>query len=140
MRGPLARSAALTCLLAAATVVLWWLVFPADWSAVPTADDPLTYASPVSAGHWTAAALGLAVLAVLGGYARGVLVALVGVALPALALFCLRSATAGVIGANLWVVGALFFAPVLAVGTAGAAAVGRTVRAQQTRPRAASTS
>jgi hypothetical protein len=114
-------------LLVVATVVLWWLVFPADWSVVPTADQQ-TYVSPVSAARWTAAAVGLALLAVAGGYAGGVLVALVGVALPALALYCYRSATAEVIGANLWVVGALFLAPVLVAGTAGAAALGRLAR------------
>jgi hypothetical protein len=67
---------------------------------------------------------------------RGVLVALVGVALPALALFCFRSATAEVIGANLWVIGALFFAPVLATGTAAAAALGRLARGRTGRPTA----
>jgi hypothetical protein len=35
---------------------------------------------------------------------------LVGVALPAVVLYCYRSATAEVIGANLWIVGPLFLA------------------------------
>lgn len=132
--GPL-RTVAVIGGLAVATVVVWWLVFPADWSVVPT-DDPQTYASPVSATHWTAAAVGLALLAAAGGYASGVLAALAGVALPALALFCYRSATAEVIGANLWVVGALLLLPVLAIGTIAAAALGRLLR-RRMQPRTA---
>jgi hypothetical protein len=129
--GPL-RTVAVTGLLVVATAVLWWLVFPADWSVVPTADEQ-TYASPVSAAHWTAAAVGLTLLAAAGGYAGGVLVAVVGVALPALALFCYRSATAEVIGANLWVVGALFLAPALVAGAAAAAVLGRLARRRMDR-------
>jgi hypothetical protein len=128
------RTAALVAGLAVATVVVWWVVFPADWSAVPTA-DAATYASPVSARHWVAAAVGLALLAVAGGYTRGVSAALLGVALPALVLFCVRSATAEVIGANMWVVGALFLAPVLGAGTAAAAALGTLVRRRTERQR-----
>jgi hypothetical protein len=121
------RTTAVVAMLAAATVVLWWVVFPTDWSVVPTT-DPQTFASPVSARDWAAAAVGLVLLAVAGGYARGIGVALAGVALPALVLYCYRSATAEVIGANLWVVGALFAAPVLVAGTACAAAIGRLAR------------
>jgi hypothetical protein len=113
--------------LAAATVVLWLVVFPLDWSAVPTA-EPQTYAPPLTTWHWAAAAAGLAALAFAGGFVRGPAVALLGVAVPAVALFCYRSATAEVIGANLWVVGALFLAPALAVGVTAAALLGRAVR------------
>ncbi|WP_142059374.1 hypothetical protein [Pseudonocardia kunmingensis] len=118
--------------LAALTVLLWWLVLPADWSVVPTA-DPQTHASPVTVGHWTAAATGLAALAAAGGWARGPGAALLGVALPAVALWCYRSATAEVIGANLWPVGALFLAPVVAAGVAAVAALGRTLRRRRER-------
>ncbi|OZM83836.1 hypothetical protein CFP66_05110 [Pseudonocardia sp. MH-G8] len=118
--------------LAALTVLLSWLVLPADWSAVPTA-DPQTYASPVTAGHWTAAAVAVAVLAVAGGYASGAGAALLGVALPAVALYCYRSATAEVIGANLWPVGALFLTPPVVAGVAGAAVLGRAVRRRRER-------
>jgi len=121
------RTLATAALLAAGTALLWWLVFPSDWSVVPTA-DPQTYASPVTPQQWAAAAAGLAVLAGVGGYARGVAAALLGVALPALVLFCYRSATAEVIGANLWPVGALLLAPALAAGVAVAAACGRWAR------------
>jgi hypothetical protein len=125
------RAAAVAVLLTVATVMLWWLVFPADWSVVPTG-DPNTFASPVTGGHWAAAAAGLAVLAAVGGFTRGVLVALAGVALPALALYCYRSSTAEVIGANLWIIGALFLAPALAAGVAAAAALGRLARTRTT--------
>jgi hypothetical protein len=121
------RAAATVALLAAATAALWLVVFPADWSSVPTA-DPLTFASPLSAAHWTTAAAGLAVLAFTGGYARGPGAALLGVAAPAAALYCYRSATAEVVGANLWVVGALLVVPAIAAGVAVAAGLGRAAR------------
>ncbi|WP_219417272.1 hypothetical protein [Pseudonocardia nigra] len=121
------RTAAQIAGFAVATVVLWWLALPSDWSAVPTT-DPHTYGSPVRGGQWAVAAAGTAVLAAAAGFTRGVLVALAGVAVPAFALFCYRSATAEVIGANLWIVGALLAAPVLVVGVARAAALGRLVR------------
>jgi hypothetical protein len=126
------RTAAVVGMLAVATVVLWFVVFPGDWSVVPTA-DPHTFASPVSARDWSAVAVGLALLAAAGGYARGITVALTGVAVPALALYCWFSATAEVIGANLWVVGALLFSVVLGAGTAGAAALGRFGRLRSER-------
>jgi hypothetical protein len=113
--------------LAVLTVLLSWLVLPADWSVVPTA-DPQTYASPVTPAHWTTAAAGLAVLAAAGGYARGAGAALLGVALPAVVLWCHRSATAEVIGANLWPVGAVLLAPAVAAGVAAAAVLGRSLR------------
>jgi acyl dehydratase len=127
------RTVAITGVLGVATVVLWWLVFPPDWSVEPAVGDPFEYASPVTVQHWAAAAIGLAVLAAAGGYTRGVLTALVCVTLPAFALFCIQSATADVIGANMWVAGALFFAPVLTGGTAGAAALGRLARRRTAR-------
>jgi hypothetical protein len=118
--------------LAALTVLLGWLVLPADWSVVPTA-DPQTYGSPVTTGRWTAAAAGLLVLAAVGGYARGPGAALVGIALPAVVLWCYRSATAEVIGASLWPVGALFLAPAVAAGVAAVAALGRSLRRRRER-------
>jgi hypothetical protein len=121
------HDAATALLLAAGTVLFWWLVFPADWSAVPTADVS-TYRSPVTAAHWGGAAVGLAALAVVGGFVGGVRVAMLGVALPAFALYCVSAATAEVIGANLWIVGAMFLTPVLAAGVACAAALGRLLR------------
>ena len=127
------RTVAVTGVLGVATVALWWLVFPPDWSVEPEPGDPFAYASPITIQHWTSAAIGLAVLAAAGGYARGVLTALVGVTLPAFALFCIHSATADVIGANMWVAGALFFAPVLTAVTAGAAVLGRLARRHTSR-------
>jgi hypothetical protein len=127
------RTAGITALLAIATLVLWWAVFPADWSVVPTR-DPNTLASPVRTGHWVAAGAGLAVLAGAAGYVRGVLVALAGVAVPAFMLFCVYSANAEVVGANLWAVGALFLAPPLVAGVAAAAALGALVRRRRIRP------
>ncbi len=124
------RPAAVVLLLAAATVLVWWLAMPSDWSVVPTA-EPNTYSTPISARQWAAAATGLAALAAAGGYARGVGVALLGVALPAFALFCYRSATADVIGANLWVIGALPAAAVLAAGVGAVAALARLARRGQ---------
>ena len=121
------RHAATALLLAAGTVLIWWLVFPADWSAVPTT-DATTFRSPVTAGHWCGAGIGLAALAAVGGFVAGVWVAMLGVALPAFALYCVSAANAEVIGANLWVVGAMFLAPVLAGGVACAAALGRLLR------------
>ena len=121
------RVLATAALLAVATVGLWSLVFPADWSVVPTA-DPQTFASPVSAAHWTAAGAGLAGLAFVGGLVGGRVAALLGVALPAVALYCYRSATAEVIGANLWIVGALLLTPVLVAGVAIVATLGRAAR------------
>jgi hypothetical protein len=121
------RSAAAVAGLAATTAVLWWLVFPADWSVVPTA-GPDTFVSPVVGRRWAVAAAGLAVLAALAGYARGVAVALVGVALPAFVLYCWRSSTAEVIGANLWIVGAVPVALALAAGVAAVAALARRGR------------
>jgi hypothetical protein len=118
--------------LAAGTVLLWLLAFPADWSAVPTA-DPVTYASPVTVGHWVAAAIGLAVLGFAGGVAAGPGAALLGVAVPAVALYCYRSATAEAIGANLWPVGALFATPPIVAGVAVAALIGRAVRRRRSR-------
>jgi hypothetical protein len=118
------RTLGTAAVLAVATAALWWLVFPGDWSVVPTA-DPQTYTSPVTPTHWTVAAVGLAVLAAAGGYTQGVAAALLGVALPAAALYCYRSATAEVIGANLWPVGALLLIPVLAAGVSVAAGLGR---------------
>ena len=123
----------MTGLLAVATLVLWLAVFPADWSVVPTR-DPNTLASPVRTGHWAAAGGGLAVLAGAAGYLRGVLVALAGVAAPSLVLFCIYSASAEVVGANLWAVGALFLTPPLIAGAAAAAALGALVRRRRTRP------
>jgi hypothetical protein len=117
--------------LAIATVALWLVAFPTDWSVVPTA-DPQTYASPLTPRHWTMAVAGLAVLALVGGFARGPAAALLGVAVPAVALYSWSSATAEVIGANLWVVGALFFAPALAAGVAVLAALGRAARRHRT--------
>jgi hypothetical protein len=114
-------------MLAAATVVLWLIVFPADWSVVPTA-DPQTYASPLTTRHWAVALTGLAALSFAGGFVRGPAAALLGVAGPAIALYCWFSATAEVIGANLWVVGTLLFAPALAAGVALLAALGRSAR------------
>ncbi|WP_226353613.1 hypothetical protein [Pseudonocardia sp. ICBG601] len=119
--------------LALAAVAVWWLVMPADWSVVPTA-DPDQYVSPVTTGHWTAVAVGLAVLAALGGAAGRPGVTVVAVALPALALYCWKSATATVIGANLWPVGALF-AVVPLVG--GAAVVAFTASGVRRRRRSA---
>jgi hypothetical protein len=127
------RAAATVALLATATVVLWLVAFPADWSVVPTA-DPQTYASPLTAGHWILAAAGLAALAFAGGFARGSAAALLGVAVPAIALYCYRSATAEVIGANLWVVGALLLAPALACGVAVVALLGRAARRRGATP------
>jgi hypothetical protein len=127
------RAPATVALLATATVVLWLVSFPADWSVVPTA-DPQTYASPLTAGHWIPATAGLAALAFLGGFARGPAAALLGVAVPAIALFCYRSATAEVIGANLWVVGALLYAPALACGVAVVALLGRAARRRSATP------
>lgn len=125
-------TAAVVAMLAVATVVLWWVVFPSGWSAVPKA-DPQAYASPVSARDWAAGAVGLALLAAAGGYARGVAIALAGVALPALALFCFRSAPAEVAGANIWAIGTLSFTPVLTAGTVAAAALGRLARRRTER-------
>lgn len=127
------RAAGATALFALATVVLWWVVFPADWSVVPTR-DPNTLASPVRVTHWAAAGAGLAVLSGTAGYLRGVLVALVGVAVPALVLFCVNSAAAEVVGANLWPVGALFLAPPLVAGVAATAAATALVRRRRLRP------
>ena len=127
------RTAGVTALLAVATFVLWWAVFPADWSVVTTR-DPNTLSSPVRTGHWAAAGAGLAVLAGAAGYVRGVLVALVSVAVPAFLLFCVYSASAEVVGANLWPVGALFLAPPLVGGVVGAAALGALVRRRRIRP------
>ncbi|GAA5124363.1 hypothetical protein [Pseudonocardia adelaidensis] len=121
------RAAAVVVLLAAATVALWLVAFPADWSVVPTA-DPQTYASPLTPRHWAVAVAGLAGLAFAGGFARGPAVALLGVALPAIALYGWFSATAEVIGANLWIVGTLLLAPALAAGVAVLAALGNAVR------------
>jgi hypothetical protein len=129
----LIRTAGITALLAVATCVLWWAVFPAGWSVVPTR-DPNTLASPVRTGHWVAEGAGLAVLAGVAGYVRGALVALAGVAVPAFVLFCVYSASAQVVGANLWAVGALFLAPPLVAGVAAAAALGALVRRRQIRP------
>lgn len=126
------RTLGTAAVLAVATALLWWLVFPADWSVVPTA-DPQTYTSPVTPTHWAAAAAGLAVLAAAGGYAQGVAATLLGVALPAAVLYCYRSATAEVIGANLWPVGALLLIPVLAGGVAAAAGIGRHARRRHSR-------
>ena len=128
----MARTPVVVGLLAAATLVLWSLVFPADWSVVPTA-DPQTYATPVSTRHWTAAAVGIAVLAAAGGYARGLRAALLGVAVPAVVMYSYRSASAEVIGANLWIIGALLAAPALAGGVAIAAGLGRYARRWHTR-------
>jgi hypothetical protein len=127
------RTAGITALLAVATSVLWWAVFPADWSVVPTR-DPNTLASPVRTGHWAAAGAGLAVISGAAGYLRGVLVALAGVAVPAFLLFCVHSASAEVVGANLWAVGALLLAPPLVAGVAAAAALGALVRRRRIRP------
>ncbi|MHA6620233.1 hypothetical protein [Pseudonocardia sp. DLS-67] len=121
------RAAAVVVLLAAATVGLWLVAFPADWSVVPTA-DPQTYASPLTARHWAVAVAGLAVLAFAGGFARGPVAALLGVAVPAIALYSWFSATAEVIGANLWVVGAALLAPALAAGVAVLAVLGGAAR------------
>ena len=121
------RGAATALLLAAGTTLIWWMVFPTDWSVVPTA-DPTTFRSPVTAAHWCGAGIGLAALAAVGGFVRSVRVAMLGVALPAFVLYCVSAATAEVIGANLWIVGAVFLAPVLAAGVAGAAALGRLLR------------
>ncbi|GAA0938914.1 hypothetical protein [Pseudonocardia zijingensis] len=126
------RAAPFVAALAVATVVLWLVAFPADWSSVPTA-DPQTWESPLTAGHWAAALAGLAVLAFAGGYARGPVAALLGVAVPAVVLFCWFSATAEVIGANLWPVGALFLAPPLLAGVALAAALGAAARRHRNR-------
>jgi hypothetical protein len=127
------RTVGTAALLAVGTVLLWWVVFPSDWSVVPTA-DPQSFTTPISAGHWAVAAVGLAMLAAVGGYVRGPAAALLGVALPAIALYGFHSATAEVIGANLWIVGALLLAPVLAGGVAIAAALGRLTRRRRTRP------
>jgi hypothetical protein len=127
----MSRSPTVVAVLAIATVVLWLVAFPADWSVVPTA-DPLTYASPLTARHWTVAVAGLAVLAFAGGYARGTAPAMLGVAVPAVALYCWSSGTAEVVGANLWVVGALIFAPAVAAGVAVLAGLGRAVRRHRT--------
>jgi hypothetical protein len=126
------RTLGIVVWLAAATLLLWALVLPADWSVVPTA-DPQTYTTPVSGRHWTAAAAGLAGLAGAAGYARGVGTALLGVAVPAVAMFSYRSATADVIGANLWIVGTLFAAPVMIGGVAIAALLGRSARRRHLR-------
>jgi hypothetical protein len=127
------RATATVTLLAVATVVLWLVAFPLDWSAVPTG-DPHTYASPLTPWHWAAAAVGLTALAFAGGFVRGPVVALLGVAVPAVALYCYRSATAEVIGANLWAVGALFLAPALAVGVTVTALLGRAARTLRAPP------
>jgi hypothetical protein len=128
----LIRTTGVAGLLAVATVLLWWLVFPADWSVVPTGEAN-SLASPVRARHWAAAGAGLAILAGVAGYLRGVLVALVGVAVPAFVLFCVYSATAEVVGADLWAVGALFLAPPLVAGVVAAAALGALVRRRRLR-------
>jgi hypothetical protein len=125
------KRAPVVVLLAAATVVLWLVAFPADWSSVPTA-DPQTYASPLTARQWAVAVAGLAALAFVGGYLSGPVAALLGVAVPAVALFSWFSATAEVIGANLWVVGALFLAPPLCAGVALVAALGAVARRHRT--------
>jgi hypothetical protein len=125
------RASAVVLVLAAATVALWLVAFPADWSVVPTA-DPQTYASPLTTRHWTVAVTGLAVLALAGGFVRGPAAALLGVAVPAIALYCWFSSTAEVIGANLWVVGALLFAPAAVAGVAVLAALGRAGRRRRT--------
>jgi hypothetical protein len=120
-------AATAVAVLAAATAALWLVAFPTDWSVVPTA-DPQTYASPLTVRHWVVAVAGLAVLAFAGGFARGPVAALLGVAVPAIALYGWFSATAEVIGANLWVVGAALFAPALAGGVAVVAALGNAAR------------
>jgi len=125
------RTAAVVALLAVATVVVWLVAFPADWSVVPTA-DPQTYTSPLTARHWVVAVAGLAGLAFAGGFARGPAAALLGVAVPAIALYSWFSATAEVIGANLWVIGAALFAVALAAGVAVLAALGDRARRLRT--------
>ena len=132
------RTAGVTALFALATAVLWWTVFPADWSVVPTR-DPNTLASPVRVSHWVTAGAGLAVLSGAAGYLRGVRVALVGVAAPALVLFCVYSAAAEVVGANLWPVGALFLAVPLAAGVAVVAALARRLPTVTSRTPGSST-
>lgn len=126
------RAPAVVVALAAATVALWLVAFPTDWSVVPTA-DPQTYASPLTARHWTVAVAGLAGLAFAGGYVRGPATALLGVAAPAIALYSWFSATAEVIGANLWMVGALFLTPALAAGVVVLAALGRAACRHRTQ-------
>ena len=123
--------AVLVALLVTATVALWLVAFPTDWSVVPTA-DPLTYASPLTPAHWAVALTGIAALAFAGGFVRGPAAAVVGVAVPAIALYCWFSATAEVIGANLWPVGAALFAPPVVAGVAVLAALGRTARRHRT--------
>jgi hypothetical protein len=125
------RAPVVVVVLAAATVVLWLVAFPSDWSVVPTT-DPQTYTSPLTGRHWIVAVAGLALLALAGGFARGPTTALLGVAVPAIALYCWFSATAEVIGANLWVVGALLFAAAVAAGVAVLAALGRATRRHRT--------
>jgi hypothetical protein len=126
------RTPVIVVLLVAATLLLFSLAFPADWSVVPTA-DPQSWSTPVSARHWTAAAAGLAVLAATGGYARGVGTALLGVALPAVVMYAYRSATAEVISANLWIIGTLLVAPAPAGGVAIVAALGRLAGGRRIR-------
>ena len=94
------RTAGVATLLAVATFVLRWAVFPADWSVVPTR-DPIALAAPVRTGNWAAAGAGLALLAGAAGYVRGVLVAPAGVAVPAFVLFCALQRDAEVVGATL---------------------------------------
>ncbi|WP_232665747.1 hypothetical protein [Pseudonocardia sp. TRM90224] len=106
--------AIVVCALAVATLALGLLVLPWDWSVVPTA-EPDVFASPVQPWQWTVAGIGLLLLSAASGAAGHPLLPLAGVAVPALAYWCWRSAAAEVIGANLWPVGAIMLAPLLAV-------------------------
>ncbi|MEJ3653699.1 hypothetical protein WEH80_12015 [Actinomycetes bacterium KLBMP 9759] len=119
------RPLAVVCALAVATLALALLVLPWDWSVVPTA-DPETFTSPVRPWQWTVAGIGLLLLSAVSGAARHPLLPLVGVAVPALAYWCWRSASAEVIGANLWPVGAVLLAPLLAVGALAGGWAGRS--------------
>jgi hypothetical protein len=123
----------LGAVLAGLTVLAWVLIFPADWSSQPTA-DPDTLASPVTGGHWALFTVVLAVLALSAGAAGHPWVPAVAAGAPALILYCYQAATAEVIGANLWVVGAVFLAVALAGGLIAAGWAGYAIRRRTARP------
>lgn len=112
---------------AAATVVLWLLVLPRDWSVVPTG-APDSFASPVTGAQTAAVSALLGLLALLVGALGHPWVPAVAIGVPVLVLYTLQAATARTIGANLWVVGLAFLAAVSVPGLIGLGWLGRLLR------------
>jgi len=113
--------------LAVLTVVTWLVALPWRWTLQPTGEQD-TFESAVPTSRFVIVAVVLVVLAVASGALGHPVVPIVAVAGPAFLLWCYQAANSETVGANLWIVGAIFLVPVAFGGAAVAGFIGSRAR------------